>query len=90
MKVSPTKVNSGTALTLTSHLSTCIYRNIQLASSAMLLVLFAFLLLPASTAHAQTASAAPISGEIERLTLNSQKDPWSGGTIVVGGQSLRC
>jgi hypothetical protein len=54
----------------------------------MLLVLFAFLLLPAGTAQAQTASAAPISGEIERLTLNSQQDPWSGGIIVVGGQNI--
>src|SRR4051794_38732622 len=88
MKVCPTKANSGTALTLTSHQSTCIYRNIRLASSAMLLVLFAFLLVPAGTAQAQTASAAPITGEIERLTLNSQKDPWSGGIVVVGGQNI--
>src|SRR4029078_6569972 len=88
MKVSPTKVNSGTARMLTSHQSTCLYRNIRLSSSAMLLVLFAFLLLPAGTAQAQTASAAPITGEIERLTLNSQKDPWYGGVIVVGGQNI--
>jgi hypothetical protein len=81
MKVSPTKVKSGTARKL-------IYRNIQFASPAMLLVLFAFLLLPAGTAHAQTATAAPITGEIERLTLNSQKDPWSGGIVVVGGQNI--
>jgi fibronectin type 3 domain-containing protein len=53
-----------------------------------LLVLFAFLLLLARTAEAQTASAAPITGEVERLTLNSQKDPWSGGVIVVGGQNI--
>jgi len=30
--------------------------------------------------------AASISGEIEFLTLDSATDPWSGGTIVVGGQ----
>ncbi|HZI46461.1 MAG TPA: fibronectin type III domain-containing protein, partial [Pyrinomonadaceae bacterium] len=54
----------------------------------MLGVLFTFFLLPAATAQAQTASAAPITGEIERLTLNSQKDPWSGGVIVVGGQNI--
>ena len=54
----------------------------------MLLVLFALLLLPTGTAQAQTASAAPIEGEIERLTLNSQTDPWSGGIIVVGGQNI--
>lgn len=55
----------------------------------MLLMLFAFLLLLGPrTAQAQTASAAPITGEIERLTLNSQTDPWSGGVMVVGGQNI--
>ncbi|HEX7770769.1 MAG TPA: hypothetical protein VF435_00010, partial [Pyrinomonadaceae bacterium] len=88
MKVSPTKVSSGTACKLTSHQPTSIYRNIQLTSSAILLVLFAFLLLPGGTAQAQTASAAPITGEIERLTLNNQQDPWSGGVMVVGGQNI--
>src|SRR5215813_552978 len=73
MKVSPTNSEIGTARTLTFPI---------------LLVLFAFLLLPAGTVHAQTASAAPITGEIERLTLDSQKDPWSGGIIVVGGQNI--
>ncbi len=88
MKVSPTNVYRGTAGKLTSHQPTCIYRNFQYACSAMLVVLFAFLLLPAATAQAQTASAAPITGEVERLTLNSQQDPWSGGVIVVGGQNI--
>src|ERR1041385_6164223 len=88
MKVSPTNVSSGTARTLSSHQFTCIYRNIKCASSAALLVLFAFLLLPAGTAQAQTATAAPITGEIERLTLNNQQDPWSGGVMVVGGQNI--
>src|ERR1044072_3012853 len=88
MKVSPTNFYGGTAQRLTSHQPTCIYRNVQLASSTVLLVLFAFLLLPASTAQAQTASAAPIAGEIERLTVNNQQDPWSGGIVVVGGQNI--
>src|SRR5215813_3837483 len=88
MMVSPTNFYRGTARRLISHRPTCIYRNVQLASSTVLLVLFAFLLLPAGTAQAQTASAAPISGEIERLTLNNQQDPWSGGIIVVGGQNI--
>jgi len=88
MKVSPSNSYSGTARKLSSHQPTCIYRNIRLASSAMLMALFAFLLLPTGTAQAQTASAAPITGEIERLTLNSQQDPWSGGVIVVGGQNI--
>ncbi len=88
MKVSPTNFYGGTARRLTSYQPTCIYRNVQLASSTVLLVLFAFLVMPAGTAQAQTASAAPITGEIERLTLNSQKDPWSGGVVVVGGQNI--
>ena len=56
--------------------------------SALLLVLIVLLLSSAGRAQAQTASAAPITGEIERLTLNSQTDPWSGGVIVVGGQNI--
>src|ERR1051325_4169199 len=72
MKVSPTK-----------------FRNtFPTNPSTMLLVLFALLLLPTGKAHAQTASAAPITGEIERLTLNNQQDPWSGGVVVVGGQNI--
>ena len=31
---------------------------------------------------------APIIGEIEHITINTPTDPWSGGTIVVGGQSV--
>lgn len=58
-------------------------------NSRTLLMLFALLLLLGPrTAQAQTASAAPITGEIERLTLNSQTDPWSGGVIVIGGQNI--
>src|ERR1051325_11108930 len=57
-------------------------------NSRTLLMLFSFFLLLARTAQAQTASAAPITGEIERLALNSQTDPWSGGIIVVGGQNI--
>ncbi len=41
----------------------------------------------ASTVHA-AATQAPISGEIERLAVNNISDPWSGGTIVVGGQTV--
>src|ERR1700752_1305536 len=56
-----------------------------LTSIALLIALCAFL---ASTAHAQTATSAPITGEIERLTLTNPNDVWSGGTIVVGGQNV--
>jgi len=55
---------------------------------AVLVALCAFLIAPASTAQAQTATSAPITGEIERLTLTNPNDVWSGGTIVVGGQNI--
>jgi hypothetical protein len=29
---------------------------------------------------------APISGEVERITITNRNDHWSGGTMVVGGQ----
>ncbi|MBI5585779.1 MAG: VCBS repeat-containing protein [Deltaproteobacteria bacterium] len=31
---------------------------------------------------------APISGEIQRITINNPADHWSGGTIVVGGETI--
>ena len=40
------------------------------------------------TAHAVVPTAAPISGEIQHLSLTTPGDYWSGGTIVVGGQSI--
>ncbi len=38
----------------------------------------------------QTAGTfnVPITGEIERLTLNNPGDVWSGGVIVIGGQNV--
>ena len=57
-------------------------------SIAMLIALSAFLLVPTGTAQAQTATSAPITGEIERLTLTNPNDVWSGGTVVVGGQNI--
>lgn len=59
-----------------------------LTSIAALIALCVFLLAPANTAQAQTATAAPITGEIERLTLTNPNDVWSGGAIVVGGQNI--
>ena len=53
-----------------------------------LILLCALLLVPAGIAQAQTATSAPITGEIERLTLTNPNDVWSGGTIVVGGQNI--
>lgn len=61
---------------------------IHWTSIAMLIALLAFLLVPMSTAQAQTATSATITGEIERLTLTNPNDVWSGGTIVVGGQNI--
>ena len=92
MTVSPTRFKNGPARELafvsTPNQLRSIYKSVRLASNAALLVLLTFLLMPAGTAQAQTATAAPITGEIERLTLNSQKDPWSGGIMVVGGQNI--
>lgn len=76
-----------TSPTRTNHPTGDFYRSIQWPT-ILLMVLFVLLFLPAGTAQAQTAAHAPIVGEIERLTLNSPKDPWSGGIIVVGGQNI--
>lgn len=59
------------------------------ANVIALAVLFALCLHVSSVrAQAQTATQAPITGEIERLTLDNPNDVWSGGTIVVGGQNV--
>ncbi|WAK00232.1 putative Ig domain-containing protein [Methylobacter sp. YRD-M1] len=42
--------------------------------------------LPAAAALPTVPVLANVSGEIEKLTLSDPTDPWSGGTIVVGGQ----
>jgi hypothetical protein len=59
-------------------------------SKAMLLV--AALVFLACGPFASRAGAAPtqapIIGEIEHITINDINDPWSGGVIVVGGQSV--
>jgi chitodextrinase len=65
---------------------TCL--RIRRASAALLLGLVAFLLMPSGVAQAQTATAAPIEGEIERLTIDQFKDVWSSGVVVVGGQNI--
>ena len=38
-------------------------------------------------AHAAPVRA-PVIGEIESITLNNANDPWSGGTIFMGGQGV--
>jgi chitodextrinase len=35
-----------------------------------------------------TTFNVPVTGEIERLTLDNAADVWSGGTMVVGGQNI--
>src|SRR5437879_1036243 len=55
--------------------------------------LCALLVLPAlaHTAGAAIPTAptlADVVGEIERITLNSPADVWSGGTVVIGGQNI--
>ncbi|MGB7921921.1 MAG: hypothetical protein WCF57_01620 [Pyrinomonadaceae bacterium] len=69
--------------------------NYQIHSFANAAKVFTFLGLLALCLHAsqlraqaQTATQAPITGEIERLTLDNPNDVWSGGTIVVGGQNV--
>ncbi|NWF74166.1 MAG: Ig-like domain-containing protein, partial [Nitrospirae bacterium] len=42
----------------------------------------------AGEAQAQAATAAIIDGVIDRVTLDSPGDHWSGGTIEVGGQKV--
>jgi Big-like domain-containing protein len=37
---------------------------------------------------AQAATNAPVSGEIQFLTLDTPGDHWSGGRVVVGGQTV--
>ena len=41
---------------------------------------------PASAAGPQGQTTARLIGEVERLGLNNPADPFSGGTMVVGGQ----
>src|SRR5215211_7443195 len=93
MKVSPTMMKARTSLELTSlansHQETYTPPSTpRWPSIAVLIALFAFLLVPTGTAQAQTATSAPITGEIERLTLANPNDVWSGGSIVVGRQNI--
>lgn len=37
---------------------------------------------------ADAATVVPISGEIQRITLNTPGDHWSGGVIEIGGQAV--
>lgn len=60
----------------------------KVSSLKIKIALCALFLVSAGTTHAQTATSAPITGEIERLTLTNPNDVWSGGTIVVGGQNI--
>ncbi|HXB67426.1 MAG TPA: Ig-like domain-containing protein [Candidatus Acidoferrales bacterium] len=54
---------------------------------SLALITFGIAALAATTAHAASTQAL-ISGEIERMAVNNVSDPWSGGTIVVGGQTV--
>ena len=56
------------------------------ATLLVLLILFVLALFPGEPS--QAAIIAPVNGEIERIILNNPADHWSGGTIVVGGQSV--
>ncbi len=45
-------------------------------------------LVPMPVRHGNAATQAPISGEIQHISINDINDPWSGGVMVVGGQSV--
>lgn len=48
-----------------------------------------FLLLGLAAGALQAAPViAPVSGEIQSITLNDPNDHWSGGTLTVGGQNV--
>ena len=57
---------------------------------ASLLVIAVAFLAASGGLWSHAAHAAPtvasIDGEIERITIDNPADPWTGGTIVVGGQ----
>jgi hypothetical protein len=55
----------------------------------MFLVLLSALLItgPTFTAHAVPTQAL-VTGEIQRITITNPADHWSGGTIVVGGETV--
>jgi hypothetical protein len=55
----------------------------------LFLVLLSVLLItgPTFTAHAIPTQTF-VTGEIQRITINNPADHWSGGTIVVGGETV--
>jgi len=50
--------------------------------------LLALVLFLAGPGPARAAVQAPVTGEIEFITVNDPADHWSGGIIVVGGQNI--
>jgi hypothetical protein len=58
------------------------------AGAALALVTGLFGLFDAGAQAQSLPVTAPIAGEIQSLTLNNPADPWSGGTMVVGGQNI--
>ena len=68
--------------------ATCTKRRLFGATTSALLTALTIMTgFGADEAHA-AATAAPLSGEIEHLSLTTPGDFWSGGTIVVGGQTV--
>ena len=58
-------------------------------SFIFLIAFFVFLVFGGFGPLAQAAPVqAPITGEIERVFIDDINDPWSGGRIIVGGQSV--
>jgi VCBS repeat-containing protein len=61
---------------------------VELTLATTLLLSMALLIgMWSSHVHAVPVTA-PVSGEIEKITLNDMNDHWSGGVIVAGGQNI--
>ena len=55
----------------------------------LFLFLLSALLIAGTTLTAQAVpTQAPMAGEIQRITITNPADPWSGGTIEVGGETV--
>jgi hypothetical protein len=63
-------------------------KKLQKTGAALALIIGLFGLFDAGAQAQALPVTAPIAGEIQSLTLNNPTDPWSGGTMVVGGQNI--
>jgi hypothetical protein len=71
----------------TYHSKTSIFNRLDRTPGLARLVLLAVVLFGWAGA-AYAATGTPIIGEVERITINTRNDHWSGGIIQVGGQNV--